>query len=138
MTAKERCISSARLVAMQLSLLSHNQQVINLERHEVTAFLEKHTSFQQVRMLLQVHSVKQYRYTVSHGTTVCMLIEYLFYTNNYSMLIVCVYTVYPHLNCTTESVLCSLICTVQHNLYCVASSVLYNLVSILYSLICTV
>ena len=116
LTAKERCISLARLVAMQLSLLSHNQQVINLERHEVTAFLEKHTSFQQVCYC---------RYTQSNSIAIyaswsySMLMESLSYTS---------------------PVLYSLICTVQHNLHCTALSVHVHhaTLSILYKLICTV
>ena len=49
LTHKERCLSSARLVALQISLLPQALQVINLTQSELEMFLGKHLSFQQVR-----------------------------------------------------------------------------------------
>lgn len=49
LTHKERCLSSARLVALQISLLPQGLQVINLTQSELEVFLGKHASFQQVR-----------------------------------------------------------------------------------------
>ena len=49
LTHKERCLFSAHLVALQISLLPQGLQIINLTQSELEVFLGKHPSFQQVR-----------------------------------------------------------------------------------------
>ena len=41
MSNSEHCLSQARLVALQLSLLSHGNQVLNLDAKMVQKFMEE-------------------------------------------------------------------------------------------------
>ena len=49
MSNSEYCLSQARLVALQLSLLHSGKQVLNLDAKTVQKFMEEHPNFVEVK-----------------------------------------------------------------------------------------
>ncbi|XP_071844305.1 spatacsin-like isoform X3 [Apostichopus japonicus] len=60
----ERCVQQARLVALQLHLLSHGIRVISLMDNELVSFLTKHNNFHQAYIVHEAYG-KQFDWSIS-------------------------------------------------------------------------